>query len=298
MAYYNGKIQRNMLIDKLVTLLTTAPVGSSEPYWKKVNSGNFTGDGYILKSSGKTGSNDIYIRISNSVETNVVIFSTLENYVPNSTTGIDGVITGETGKASVYFHLAAYGESFPVEYFLSFDRDKVILALKGDPSVTGTSYTGLVWVGMPQRLAPDEDKTNGACTIACSKAGAALTGATGWANYSLCRSIRDRSGEANAFTSMVTMGALSSRSKGWGGEIMLPTIYLEDQTGVEGVRSIMDGIHPIYQDIAAPDFKNGDEIIKNSKRYIVLNVAYDGEANRSHAGNSFPSAWLAVEQLL
>lgn len=298
MAYYNGKIQRNMLVDKLVTLLTSAPIGSSEPYWRKVNSGNFTGDGYILKSSGKTGSDEIYIRISNTTETNAVILSTLEKYIPNSTAGIDGVITGETAKASLYFHNTVYDERFPVEYFLSFDRDKVILALKNDPSVTGNTYTGLVWVGMPQRLAPDIDKTNGACTIACSKSASALTGSGGYTNHSLCKSVQDRGGEKNPYTSLVTTGLTAARSKGWGGEISLPTIYLEDYNGVEGIRSIMDSVHPLFQDPNSPDFKNGDEIIKNSKRYVVLQVASDGITNHAHPSNSFPSAWMAIEQLL
>lgn len=287
-----------MLVDKLVTLLTGVPVGSSVPYWKKVNSGNFTGDGYILKSSGKTGSDEIYIRISNTTDTHAVVFSTLEKYVPNPTAGIDGVITGETTKATVYFHNTTYGEQFPVEYFLSFDRDKVMLALKGDPSVSGTSYTGLVWIGMPQRLAPDIDKTNGACSIACSKAASGLAGSGGYNNHSTCRSVRDRGGEANASTSMITAGATTARSKGWGGDITLSTIYLEDYNGTEGVRSIMDGVHPLYHEPSIPDFKNGDEIIKNSKRYIVLNVASDGLTNHAHPSNCFPSAWMAIEQLL
>lgn len=296
MAYYNGKIQRNMLVDKLVTLLTTAPVGSSEPYWKKVNSGNFTGDGYILKSSGKTGANDIFVRFQNTTVTNAIVISTMENYVPNSTAGLDGTITNETSTANLYFHASAYGDTIPVEYFLSFDRDKIMLALKGDPSFTGLTYTGFAWVGMPQRLDIDNDKSNGAVTIACSKNAAGLGANSG--NGGICRSVLDRGGEKNPYTKMVTVGTNIARSKGWGNEIMLPTIYLEDHTGDEGIRSIMDGIHPIYQTASMPDFKNGDEIIKNSRRYIILQVATDGVNNVSHAGNSFPSPWLAIEQLL
>lgn len=299
MAYYSGKVQRNMLVDKIVQLLTTAPVGSSEAYWKKVNSGTFQGDGYILKSSGKSGSNDIFIRFSNTTLTNAILVSVLEGYVPNVTQGIDGVITNESSKATLYFHNVTYDGSFPVEYFLSFDRDKVILALRGDKSVDGKTFTSLLWAGMPDRLDTKGDTGSGAVSIAASRGAIAITGGTSsYTQLSRCRALRDRGQELNALTNMVTLGNVIGRSKGWGDNIMLPKIYLEDSTGVEGIRSIMDGVSPIYHDPVQAEFKDGDEIIQNSKRYTVLCVAYDGVSGYDHPNNCFPSTWMAMEQLL
>ena len=301
MAFYHGKTTRIELVDKLVQLLTTAPVGSAEPYWKKVSSGTFLNEGYILKSSGKTGGQDIYIRIHSVPETNYVKVTTLESYIPNDTMGLTGTITNESSVATVYYHSVVYNAAFPVEYHLSFDRDKIILALTGDKGINGETHTGLLWVGMPQRLDPDGDTTNNAVCIACSKSATDIASTSGtWSNVGRCRTIRDRQGTANALSSMITVGTKFNRSKGWGDEIMLPDIYIQDYDGVEGIRSIMDGVHPLYQNGAYPDFKSGDEVVKNSKRYTILQVAYDAASGTQavYSTNAFPSQWMAIEQLL
>ncbi len=301
MAFYHGKEQRIKLIDKIIELLTTAPVGSSEPYWKKVNSGTAQNEGFVLHSSGKTGAQDIFIRLRVGAN-NSLIMTTVENYVPNSVGGLDGTLTNESAAAHLIYHYdTTYNAYFPVEYYVSFDRDKIIIILQGDKGVDGSTNIALAWAGMPVRLDPDGDKSNGAVSIACSKSAQAITGGGNtYTNFGRCRTIRNRKGDTNIISTMVTMGNTFGRSKGWGNEIILPDIYLQDNNNVEGIRSIMDGVHPIYHNVNRPDFKNGDEIIKNSKRYIILNVAHDGLAGNqtSFYANSFPSAWMAIEQLL
>ena len=82
------------------------------------------------------------------------------------------------------------------------------------------------------------------------------------------------------------------RSKGWGDHIHLSDIYLDTGTQ-EGVRSIMHGVHPIFND--SSDFRDGDEITVGSKRYKVLLI--NDNPTSSWRANCFPANWLAVEQL-
>lgn len=300
MAFYKGSEKRITLVDKLVELLTKTPTGAGQPYWEKIGSGTFENEGYIIRSSGKSGRDEIIVRFKKTADTRMVVMSAIEKYVPNEILGLAGTISGETSQANITYHLSTYNASFPVHYTLSFDKDKIMIILSGDKSVDGTKVNALAWIGMPERLAPEVDTSNGAVTIACSKNASALTGTSSVVNQSVARNIRDRSKNENTYIRLISVSSKFNRTYGWGDVVLLSKILLEDADGVEGVRGIMEGIHPIYQDPLNPDFKDGDEITQGSKRYIVVNCAHDGIAGNQSGfdSNSFPSAWMAVEQLL
>lgn len=298
MPYIHGTVENKRVVDKIVDLLTAAPIGSVDPYWKKVNSGVFQNDGYILKSKGKSGQDNIFIRFSYTTATNYICVSTLEHYEPNSVSGLPGVITNESSMAYLAYNSGSYKEESPVEYHLSFDRNKVMLALSNNKVANQNRCTGFLWVGMPERL-DSNDKTNGAVFIACSTMAQLITaGANNYSNHGIGRMVKNREHKTNCSTNMITLGSITgaTASIGWENTI-LPNIYLEDRANVEGVRALLDGVHPIYQDATNPSFKDRDEIVKNAKRFTVMGIAYDSVKNNGLYPNSFPSTWIAFEQL-
>jgi hypothetical protein len=307
MAFYRDKVQRVGLIDKLVQLLTTAPAGATEPYWKQVQSGTFQNEGYILHSKGKSGTDNIYIRFLKPDHQNSIEMTMIEEYTPNSVAGLNGTIVNESFAQRIYFYNnrgtngdynnwgGGYPSNAPVHYFLSFDKDKIMLSLRGDSLVSDTVSTRtFAWIGLPNRLSTEADST--ACAHAVSSWAYRLTnaGSSSTGNIGHCKVLRNRNKEAQ---NVYYMEAFNSyRTKGWGDHLLLSNIYLQDDQAWEGVRSIMDGIHPIYQNDNARDFEDGDEITVGSKRFTVM-LVFDPDGSDSYDINCFPSQWLAVEQL-
>lgn len=312
MPLARGRIQRNKLLDKLASILTTAPTGSNEPYWKAVQTGKVVDEGYILYSKGKSGKDDIYIRLyEGGTQYGYTYMSILESYKPNPVLGLNGTIIGESPKATVEFCNAQYS-SYPLTYFLSFDKDKIMLSLAGDPVYHSYAVRTLAWAGMPERLS-DEPNSN-AVTIACSRrAGyfSTYTNMTTNSNGTLSAyTLKNRkylsgqgggSGTGYSQDSIYRMSVASNyKSKGWGDKITLFPIHLDRSD--EGYRSLMAGVYPIYQDLNNRDFLDGDEITIGSKRYSVFLVSDDfGKVNNptggSYSTNCFPSIYMAVEHL-
>lgn len=290
MAFYRDKVQRQGLIDKLVQLLTTPPKGAVEPYWKQVQSGTYQNEGYILHSKGQSGTDNIFIRFV--FESSSYIRMTLmEDYIPNQVAGISGTRVNETVAQDISYSNGGYSNLHPVHYFLSFDKDRVMLVLTGNPVANSIVYNTLAWIGLPKAMST-EDNSKRAC-FAVSRQAYQLTN---YASYqtvtsaSMCKVLEDRSKNKQVNYHMRTLN--NYKTKGWDGYLLLPHVYLEQNVGYEGVRSIMHGVHPIIQNSEKTDFKNGDEIMVGSKRFTVFEV-YTNEGV-----NCFSSPWMAVEQLM
>lgn len=306
MAFYQNKEERALLLDKIVQLLTTKPAGTTAPYWKQVQSGTFQNEGYILYSEGRSGNDNIFVRFHYTTWQNKIVMSMMEGYTPNSVAGLNGVIVNESHAQDVYFYNAAktsngdynnwsssYSATHPVHYFLSFNKDKIMLVLKGDPGVDNYPMQTLAWIGMPQRLTDEPDST--AVTFAVSTLAYRLTDVGNTSVNALqAKVLVNRNKQKQNTHHMHTMRKF--KSKGWGGHFLLPNIYLQSNVSFEGVRSIMDGVHPLIQNEANPDFKDGDEITVGAKRYTIFMVS-SRIANKNYDVSCFPSDWMAVEQL-
>lgn len=290
MAFYQGSVQQASLIDVLIQKLTSTPVGADAPYWQAVQSGTYANEGYVLKSTGKTGNDKIFIRIKTGAY--FVELSAMEDYQPNSTIGITGTSTNETYKSKICWSTdTAYNPAFPVYYWLSFDQNKIMLAVWGDKTYVNWCKT-FAWIGMPDRLNPNDDVT--AIAFAFSRFAQENAGFTpgrvvGGGPYSKLKVLRDRTKAAQVIYDIVSLG--NWKSKGWGDTILLPEMFFGNVN--EGIRARIDNVYPIYQPSSYDDFRDGDEITIGSRRFTIMNC---GSTTSTHV-NCFPSNWLAVEQL-
>lgn len=292
MAFYRDKTTKISLVDKLIQKLTTAPSGSLVPYWTKIQSASYAQEGYVLYSKGSSGTDNIYIRISHN--TLGLIMSMMETYTPNPVSGLVGTTVNESIKQNVSVSLSTYPDTAPVDYILSFDKDKIIFILKGNALAVSNSRQVLAYIGLPERLDPNDDST--ATVFAVSRDAYQLT-ATAYSSegpWSQCRVLRARNKDAQSIMNMVNLNKW--KTKGWNGVVLLSHLYLQDDSNLEGVRSRMTSIHPIYQDTTYPDFRDGDEITVGSKRYIVVQV-FDVSWGNIDSVNCFPTSFMAVEQL-
>lgn len=294
MAVYQGKIAKNLLVDRIVGHLTGVPSGATEPFWKKVQSGSYANEGYILESKGKEGNKKLFVRFSGAPTIGAITMSMMENYVPNASAGLTGTVTNESVKENVTYHNGSYADTYPVHYFLSFDRDKIMLLLKADPTIVTGHAQVFCWIGLPRRMDIADDNT--AMIFGVSKFGYELIDYPSNASGSLgmLRVLRNRKRDAQARSYLRTLSKF--KTKGWGGHLLLPHMYVEDVNNWEGVRSVVEGAHPVFQDATATDFKDGDEVVVGTKRYTIFNVY--NVPNASNSINCFPSPWMAVEQIL
>lgn len=284
MAYYRDKVTQVLLIDKLVERLTTTPSGATEPYWKQVQSGPTATEGYILYSKGKSGKDNIYIRLYQVPNSrHYISLSILEDYKPNPIGGLVGTMVNEI-QQNLYYANSNVSTNTQIRYFLSFDKNKVMLALSAVNVGTTYGITGLMYVGLPTRINEEKDSTAGVITTSTTFKNSSV-----YANAGQVYVLKNRAQAVSPIYTMVTMSGIG-RSKGWGGHVLLPTIYLQGTN--ETIRSVLDGVSPIYQNTAKPDFSHGDEITVGTKRYTVFFV------NKMSVRNGFPSDWVAVEQLL
>lgn len=289
---YKGKVKKSDLVGLLVDKLTTAPVGSGEAYWKAVQSGKVDTEGYVLFSKGKSGKDKIFIRIKDDMTNGRIFMSMIEDYQPNNVVGLAGTAVNESVSQHVAYYNSTYASTMPVIYHLNFDRDKIMLVLRGDPGYSA-SFPGyvLAWIGMPERLSNEPDST--AVSFAVSRYGYQLTaaGSSAGGAYSTLKSLRNRRRLTQQNYAMAYVP--SQRTKGAGGIISTFPIYLKDTQ--EGGRSKLTGVLPIFQNPVLPDFKNGDEITIDSKRYVIYEVGQIG--TNSSDVNCFPSQFMAIEYL-
>lgn len=292
MAMYKGKVKKSDLVGLLVDKLTTAPVGSGETYWKAVQSGKVDTEGYVLFSKGKSGKDKIFIRIKDDMTNGRIFMSMMEDYQPNNVVGLAGTAINESYQQHVSYYNSTYASTMPVIYLLNFDRDKIMLVLRGDPGYS-TSFPGyvLAWIGMPERLSNEPDST--AVSFAVSRYAYQLTaaGSSAGGAYATLKTLRNRRRLTQQNYSMTYIP--NPRTKGAGGIISTSPIYLRD--GQEGGRSKLAGVLPIFQSTTLPDFKNGDEITIDSKRYVIYEVGQISGA--SSDVNCFPSPYMAIEYL-
>lgn len=289
MAFYQGKEVQSRLIDTLVEKLTTPPAGSVEPYWTRVESGGYQNEGFILFSNGKSGVDRIFIRMKQTA-INGIEFSIIEDYQPNPVQGLSGIVTNEGPKQNCYFASSSvYGSNQPVHYWLSFDKDKIMLALKGD-KVLSNAVKSFVWIGAPQRFYDPAQEQTTPLAHANSRWSSPLVNTKDSDDLLLgyCRGLRDRARNTNVFYTMTTL--TKWKSKGWGDTILLGEIFLH-HNAAEGFRGKMDGVYALNNS-NPPDFQDGDEIMVGSKRYTVHNIWSAG--SRSNCWNT---PWLAVEQI-
>lgn len=292
MAFYQGTETVSRYIDKIVSLLTTAPSGSMEPFWTKVQSGTFVNEGYILKSVGSSGTDNIFIRLTQPAN-NTLQISAIESYQPNAVSGLNGTITNESVKTNVpWSNSTGYPAGIPAGYWLSFDKDRIMLCVIGDKTQSGAVKT-FAWIGLPERMAAEKDSTGVA--FAVSQWAYPLTQyVAGHANIQAgqCRVAKGKTRGNWPLYSMVTLSKFPT--KGWGGKVILPDIFLANTADTsEGIRSKMHGVHPLILSSVA-DFRDGDEITVGSKRYTVHFVYSTFTTGNT---NCFPQNWLAIEQL-
>lgn len=290
MTMFSGRAYESSFITTLVDHLTGIPVGGTEPYWKQVNSGSFTTEGVILESKGSGGDDNIFVQIKKSTNYSIIV-RLLHNYIPSPISGLDGTFLSATPEQNVYWYNTTYPATTPFDYWLSFDRDRIMLFVGADKLVVSPTWGDLVWIGVPSRVSKESDST--AATIAVSRYSLPLSGYgtnnnhTG--NYGICTTVKSINKSWNVKSSMIT--SVPFKSVGWGGHVNMPLIYLDNG---EGVRSIMHGVHPLSQVTKDSDFKHGDEIMVGSKRYTIFQTHY---APGNTDANCFPTDWMAVEQL-
>lgn len=289
MAFYQGKEVASSLIDRLIEKLTTPPQGSVDAYWTRVESGGYQNEGFILKSTGKTGTDAIFIRVKQQTNvTNAIEFSMIEDYQPNPVQGLAGVVTNEGPKQPLYWNSSTYPTTAPVNFWLSFDKDKIMMALSGDKTVSGSLKT-FMFIGLPERMYTPGTPALTANAHAVSRYG--VTGITSNATegqYGICRGLRDKARNATAYYYMIYLNKW--KSKGWGDNVLMSDIFMyhNDQ---EGLRVKMSGVKSLQ--VGNPiEYRDGDEITVGSKRYTIHNVWASGSG-----ANCFPTPWLAVEQI-
>lgn len=280
MAFYKGSVKQADFFDHFIGLLTTPPSGAIDPYWTQVQSGTLTNEGIILHSKGKSGTDNIYVQFR--MEHSRIAIALMESYEPNPILGLDGTVTNETDtQYAQYNNSGIYDGQYPLHYWLSFDKDKIMLRLKGHENVSSNDPT-FIWAGLPYRLSVEEDSTAAAIAIGGNYQN--YIGNVGYARVVRNRPKRDR---ARSYMQYLK----NWKSKGWHELMQLSHIYLEDESDkTEGIRSIMDCVHPLI-DSPEGDFRDGDEITVGAKRYTILKI----RDNQSY--NCFPTNWLAVEQL-
>lgn len=289
MTLVTGRAYESDFITKLVNHLTAVPSGASDPYWKQVNSGLFTTEGVILQSKGTSGDDNIFVQIKKG-STNYIIVRLLHDYVPNQVAGLDGTFVSNTPDQPVYWAITAYPSTYQFDYWVSFDRDRIMLFTSSDKMVTNPAWGDLLWIGLPSRLSKEADST--AATIAVSRTagptnGYAAGGQTSW--YGRCMTIRNTSKVWNPYSTMIVPTLV--KSVGWGDNVSLPLVFLDSG---EGARSIMHGVHPLHQ-TTEDDFRHGDEIMVGSKRYTIFQT--HNAVMHNADSSSFSANWMAVEQL-
>jgi hypothetical protein len=290
MAFYRNKVNKVNLLDTLVQKLTSIPAGATVPYWTQVQSGTYAQEGYILHSKGSSGTDDVYVRMTSN--TQGIVMSMIEQYTPNPISGLVGTVVNESYKQNVQVATSTYSDTAPVQYVLSFDKDKIILVIKGNLVSNGGANQTMAYIGLPERLDPTDNST--AAVFAVSRSAYLLTDLPSNSDTSSgkCKVLRARNKETQSIMYMIRLGAF--KTKGWNDTLLLSHIYLQDDISTEGVRSRMSSIHPIYQNASNPDFRDGDEITVGSKRYLVLQI---WEVSTGSGTNCFPTGLMAIEEL-
>ncbi len=299
MAFYKETVPNDQMFDTIIQRLTTAPAGAQTPFWTQVQTGPVT-EGIVLYSKGKTGTDDIWVRMKNktTVSWPHIEISVIEKYVPNSVSTLAGTATNEIIHLAYYVPQSSYGTIQPIGFWLSFDKNKIMLRIEPDRSY-GWNTKHFVWVGMPDRLSPETD--NGACCIAGSAYAGLLFGQT-WSyefnNYGFIKILRDRAKAAPSYGKLRTLSGIT-KSKGWGDFILLPDYYVTEHYvsgDLIGPRFRLDGVKPIRQTVEFRDFRDGDEISQGSKRYTIFKVKDNNDIPETYT-NCFTHDYIAVEQL-
>lgn len=292
MAFYQGKEVASSLIDRLIERLTTPPQGSVNAYWMQVQSGGYQNEGFILKSTSKTGNESLFIRISQRANAgNAIDFSMIEDYQPNPVQGLNGVMTNEGPRQPLYWSTSTgYPTNAPVSFWLSFDKDKIMLALTGDKTIASSIKT-FMYIGLPERLyTPTSNPPLSAMAHAVSRFATNIGVTNSDLSHGFCRGLRDRARSALPLYYMVFLNKW--KSKGWGDAILMSDIFLTHNDNA-GLRAKMTGVKCLQ--VGTPiEYRDGDEITVGSKRYTVHNVFTAGTATFP---NAFPTGWLAVEQI-
>ncbi|MNO80985.1 hypothetical protein D3C76_722100 [compost metagenome] len=262
-----------------------------DAYWTQVQSGGYQNEGFILKSTGKTGNESLFIRVRQQTNvTNAIEFSMIEDYQPNNVQGLAGVVTNEGPKQPLYWSTSAYPTSAPVGFWLSFDKDKIMLALTGDKTIAGT-FKNFLFIGLPERMyTPTSNPPLSAMIHAVSRFATTLGIANGDLSYALGKGLRDRARAAGPGYNMIFLNKW--KSKGWGDNVLMSDIFLY-HNDTEGLRAKMTGVKSLQ--VGNPiEYRDGDEITVGSKRYTIHNVFTVGTGTYP---NCFPTGWLAVEQI-
>lgn len=290
MPFIQGKELASSVVDRIMEHLTAIPQGSVDPFWRRVDSGGFQNEGYVLQSTGKDGNAKITIRLNarqNSIPG--LMISLIEDYQPNVVQGLVGVATNETVPQVVAWATSSYSTNAPVTYWLSFDKDKIIIVVAGEKTLAVAVKT-LMYIGMPERMYATPAIDNGAAVVAVSRfAENNIAGNTSTSDslVGYCKVLRDRALSNVTYSRIHTLSLW--KSKGWGDVVLPSDIYLSNN-GEEGYRSRMSGIKSIQNPVN--EFRDLDEISVGTKRYIIHNVWAAGGQR-----NCFTSAWLAVEKI-
>ncbi|WP_422661730.1 hypothetical protein ACK8P5_25590 (plasmid) [Paenibacillus sp. EC2-1] len=289
MAYYQGSEVSSKLIDTLIQKLTSIPEGAIEPFWKSIQSGSYADEGFVLRSKGSSGKDNIIIRIKGILNYVGLTVSILEGYTPNPVQGLVGVVTNEIPIAVQYTTSSTYGSNIPVNYWLSFDKDKIMLLVAGSINISST-YKNFVWAGMPERLSEESDST--AVTLAVSNFSHTLADAASTTNgfSGIVKMLRNRKQEISQKVHQKSM-MISVKNIGWGDCFILPDIFLEHGSD-EGVRAKLPGVSPV-SGIINVDFKDLDEVTVGSRRFVIHKTNNVSGNNMS----SFLSDYLAIEKL-
>lgn len=290
MAFYTGRAYESDFITKLVEHLTAIPQGGTEPYWNQVNSGTFLSEGVILESRGMSGNESIFVQIK-KVNNYSISMQLLHGYVPNQISGLNGTFVSATPVQNLHWFTTSYPVNYTFDYWVSFDRDRIMLFLSADKLVTTNPIWGsFTWIGLPNRLSAESDST--AAFMATSRYAFPTTqqspGTNFTASYGIGTLIRDRFKTWNKATNMYSTHPF--KSVGWGGQVFLPHIFLDSG---DGARAILHGVHPLVQNATEDDFRHGDEVTVASKRYTIFKI----HANANFDPNGFTTDWIAVEQL-
>lgn len=302
MAFYTGATTAGSALDKLVELLTKTPQGATSPYWQKIGSGTIDNEGIILYSPGKSGKDKMYVRLRPSTPSRGIDMTMLETYTPNAVQGLAGTFTNESAVAWIAWQSSGGNSRTidPITYFLSFDRDKIIVSLAGD-RVLPSALRSVASVGTVERsYSPIEEPVINATYLATSANGNSLTpNSVSGANSAeaACTIMRSRDLKLFPKYDMVILGSAVmgmnslQKAKGWNNTIVPSDLYLQG-TGTlgisEGIRGKIGGI----KHVVGLEFIDGEEMMIGSKRYTIFNAP--AAINKT----CWPGLWLAVEQIL
>ena len=233
--------------------------------WKNISSNkerDNSSDGYVFQSSGEAGDKDIIVGFRNAYYANNwqlgLHFFAASNYTPNEVAGVNGVFEDKFYAALVYSYypegLGYNEETLPLSYWININRDRIIIATRGDYSHS-YNRTGVLFGGLPH-VYDDKDKNCvslfSTYNLAYNSGGSGIT-------------IGTAPGSEGAVETISTRHILSHKRNIWGDALLPSHIQLYQQYSLRGWLDILVCASDSYP-------REVDEVKIGEKYYLALKV--------------------------